>query len=229
MSIPFPITHWQPAFPAGMIARWTLDDTSAGYIDLIGGRVLTPLGTGVTAGVGVIGNAFGKTSADGYLTRAGVALTGTFAIEAWSYYAGQDYIITQWPQTGVGEWSLDTYGTSGRVRFFVQDGFSTAIVTGTSAGATGVWRQIVGVYDGTAALASRLRIYSNGILEATGAVQAAAAISGNAPLWLARRGPSASSTAQRIDEPAIWQFGASGDPGAAFWLNRYNGGAGVRP
>ena len=72
-------------FPAGMTARWTLDDTGAGYVDLIGGLTLTAGGTPPTTAAGIINDAasFGGAGRLETPDAAALRLTASFAIDCW--------------------------------------------------------------------------------------------------------------------------------------------------
>lgn len=218
-----------PVTGFNLLEYWTLDNTSDGYVGTVAGRTLTAVGAGVTTTAGIIANAFAKDTSDSYLVGDGVELTNSWAVGAWHYYGGTDYIITQWPDSaGLFEWGLDTYGTDGRVRFYVNDGGSPVTATGTSPGVLGEWRYIVGAYD---VVTNEIRVYVNGVLEATEVVNAAPNTPGSVPFWVARRGTNTSTTAQHIDEIEMWEGASLSDPepGVDFWFNRWNLGAGQRP
>jgi hypothetical protein len=217
------------AFPAGMVARWTLDDTAAGYVDLVGGATLTPSGTGIGTTTGIIGNA-ASFSGNGVLStpdRDAFNVRVGFAIEAWTFIPVNvtlgRYVTKE--ATGIGtEWQFYTTNVAQILfEFQVQGGDLRAVESANFPGDVGSWRHIVAVVG-----ASNMSLYRNGVAVVSSTWTGTPIVT-TAPLSIGNRPALDRPLTGNVDEVAIWQFGASGDPGAAFWLNRYNGGIGRRP
>jgi len=210
-----------------MVARWTLDDTSAGYVDLVGGRVLTAIGVPPTTAAGIIGDAalFGGAGALRTGSISGLGAGAGFALELWLYpEGGIGYIAAKDNQGALRDYVL--YKAANDLIFAVWDAAGSAIELFVPYTVAQWVHVVVAVHTGTT---GNVRMYKNGALAATGSRDSFRNVcpdfgiggqgnNGNIPL------PAGS----RVDEPGVWQFGASGDPGAAFWLARHNSGAGVR-
>lgn len=220
-----------PAFPAGMVARWTLDDAVAGYTDLVAGAALSPGGSGVGTAAGVIGDALSLGGA-GWLTTPDApanALDHGMAAEAWIYptaAVGSGFILAK-DVAGGREWYLfRTSASELNFALFNSGGTFHQIAAAVST-PINTWHHVVGVaaFGGGAS-----RLYLNGVLVGSTVVAGTPAVTATALRVGAREFSGAESPfVGRIDEVAIWQFGAGGDPGAAFWLDRYNAGTGRRP
>jgi len=208
-----------------MVARWTLDDTSAGYVDLVGGRVLTAGGTGVGTAAGIIGNAasFGGAGSLETPDAPALRLADGFAIELWARVTTPaTYQMFASKGRSQPEYALALLG--GKLFGFMYDTTLTQAVfpEGTTVVTADTWFHAVMAVDG-----NRIRLYLNGVLEATSAVLSGTYGGRSNALFLAANVNDQFLTG-RLDEPGVWQFGASGAPGAAYWLARYNSGAGVR-
>jgi hypothetical protein len=220
------------AFPPGLVAAWTLDDTSGGYVDLVSGRVLSQVGTGTTTTTGVIGdaasfNGSGRLStpdADALKLRAG------FAAETWAWRdpasAAFSNILTKRGAVGAREWTLryETSATPAGLQFLIvnsSNAESSAFIAGLGVSST--WLHIVGIFTGSALL-----LYVNGVLHASTPYASDVKVTTTA-VTIGQTAEGGATLTGFVDEPRIWQFGAAGDPGAAFWLDRYNAGAGRRP
>ena len=212
------------AYPAGMVARWTLDDTG-GLVDLIGGLTFTPSGT-VSSAAGVIGQArsFNGSSYLATPGRSELSLLNGFAFEVWAYpTGGASEVVVSMDDTGGGrQWALRRSGASAWEFYTINSVGGANQCTGGVC-TLNTWHHIVGTLTGTS-----MKMYVNG--EHVGS----ATFSGSLPTVLGRlvvadRPVASTFWRGRVDELAIYQFGASGDPGAAYWLARYNSGAGRRP
>lgn len=217
--------------PAGMVARWTLDDVSAGYVDLIGGLTLAPTGTAPTTAAGVIGNAASFGGAGRLLTpdTAVLRVAPGFACECWlrpSVVTGAYGVLAKYNFGGVqDEWGLLQNAQTTIFRVWSAALAMTSIASGNVLAAN-TWTHAVGAVHSDLTL----RLYINGSLANTSA--ALSGLSAPATRLSVAIGDLPNAAAPftgRIDEPAIWQFGAGGDPGVSYWLSRYNAGAGVRP
>jgi hypothetical protein len=225
MGIPFPIAHWQPTVPSvGPVAAWTLDDLTTGLMDTVGGRVLAVGGTGVTTAPGVYGNAASFGGA-GWLTTPDTSIlrgaTG-FAVECWLNVpvlpTAQMMVVSK--RSTILDWQMYLDAAApGYIVNFVLYGATLAVSTGVLS--PGTWYHLVGVYNG-----SVTRLYVNGSLVGTSLASATPPTAGTALFQIGARELSTSRAflTGRIDAPAIYQFGAAGDPGAAFWLARYQAG-----
>ena len=216
------------SFPAGMVARWTLDDTSAGYSDLVGGIVLTAGGTAPTSAAGIIGNAAVFGGAGRLETPSAAPLLNArgLAVECWirpnSVSGGYQTIAARDLAGTSGSWAMYINGAQAEWYTNIAGSFTAAPFPAAAAAAT--WSHVVGVLTATEAL-----IYVNGAAGTPIARVGTPADGGNV-LYIGARGASnLSPFTGRQDEIAIYQFGGAGDPGASFWLNRYNAGAGRRP
>lgn len=218
-----------PPFPAGMAARWTLDDTSAGYADLVGGLVLAPVGTAPTSVPGVIGNA-ASCGGTGYLRTPDTTVVqgrAGFAIEVWvNFTAFTAFAMIAAKDGSSRDWLL--YLTPGNAAsFMVRDqGGATPEAIGAVL-TLSTWHHLVGVIHSDLTL----RLYRNGVLEGGPIAMALPpVIPSSVGMGIGGRDDAVPLPVDgRVDEPAVWQFGTDGDPGAAFWAARYNGGSGVRP
>ena len=114
------------------------------------------------------------------------------------------------------------YVSNTSLQFAVFDSTGTLKFANKATTALNTWTHLVGTCTAT-----EVRLYINGTLQATAAIASFAA--GTAPLSIGGRASGSNLWTGRLDEPRIWQFGAAGDPGAAFWTARYNAGAGLRP
>ena len=202
-----------PPAMSKMVARWTLDD-AGDLVDTIGGLTLTPTGT-VGSAAGVIGEAR-SFAVDGKLSQALPASTySNVAVEAWVYLNNVTDVlrgIISWGLANTPRIAIQQNGTAISIYLDRNYRFSTTVqaatwyhvvVTKTPTG----WAHYIngtpiGVYVGGDS-------YTNGI-------------------FTVGYGYNGYFNG-RVDELAIYQFGASGDPGEAFWLHRYNSGAGRRP
>jgi hypothetical protein len=211
------------------IHAWTLDNTSDGYVDFVSGLTLTQQGTGTSTAAGIIGDA-ASFNGSGWLASAaniGPRVDAGLAVECWLYLTSSAsatrFIFFRDNDTPNRDWSMAKIGVYSL--FFQVSGFSAAEYNLTSA-AVNTWVHAVGVVG--ADLFTRL--YVNGVLRATSSGAITPRASTNAQTTIGSAGYTTTNRwIGRVDEPRIWQFGASGDPGASFWLSRYNGGVGRRP
>jgi hypothetical protein len=214
--------------PPGLVHAWTLDNTTNGYVDFARGLTLTQQGSGTSTAAGIIGDA-ASFNGSGNLTAGSLTLVQIgFAVEAWVYAA-----------TSVATYrvALSQFSSSGNQAFIIAIGavagiFSFVIVN--SAGASrevnppvvaNTWYHAVLVVTSD----QRVRAYLNGVLAGTSDVLAGSFSTNAIPLLIGNRDGTTFRWAGYVDEPRIWQFGAAGDPGAAFWAARHNGGVGRRP
>ncbi len=214
---------------AGMSARWTLDNTGAGYIDLIGGLTLAPIGTAPGTATGIIGDAANLGGTGALSVADNIALRGSlagFTVEVWARpgsVAGTQQILTKdGSGTGNREWAIYTSGVG--LDFAIWNSATVAISTFTNSLLTlNTWVHIVGTFDGT-----RARLYTNGVLRATSGVFSGSFISSSRPAM--RVGAIDNATrlyfTGREDEVAVYQGVALS---AAQVTTRYNSGAGRRP
>jgi hypothetical protein len=212
--------------PPGLAAAWTLDDTSGGYVDFVGGRTLTQVGTGVTTAEGIIGDAARVPSSGNLSTpnHATFASATGMALEQWAWFATTIFageVVCRGVSFADTEYDIVHLGSAGGDAwlFRVNNGLDASWVSPRLAS---TWYHVVGVLD----VGNVQRLYVDGVLRASSAPRTLR--SSTFPLEYGARN-SGTRMDGRIDEPRIWQFGAKGDPGAAFWLDRYNAGAGRRP
>lgn len=214
------------AIPTGMVAGWSLEDVANGYSDFVGGKLWVPGGSAPTVAAGVIGHAASFDGA-GRLTTpdaANIRLASGIAVEAWVYRAGavadQCVISKDAGITPRREWSL--FVSPSYIQFAVFSTTTTFAALQNTGAPLNTWVHLVGTFTGTNA-----RIYRNGVLAATSGAFSGTIAGGNGSCALSQAVNEGSyAFTGRIDEPRIWQFGVSGDPGAAFWLSRYNAGVG---
>ena len=214
------------AYPAGMVARWTLDDTG-GLVDLIGGLTFTPSGT-VGSAAGVIGEARSFAGA-GYLAAADASGIGKiqagFAVEWWykqNSTSGVQIIVAK----SASSRGWYAYYNGGYLIFQADNDAGTARTAGIYPIAQTTWTHIAFV----AGSDGYIRGYKNGVLNVTSASALTGTYDAGAAVNITVGGYAAGLRATcDADELAVYQFGASGDPGAAYWLARYNSGAGRRP
>ena len=85
-------------------------------------------------------------------------------VSAWIYRINNQtqYFADQWIEGGgtSSSWGLSTYNN--KLLFFIRAGSSTKTVTGGTNVATGVWRNVTGIWDG-----SNIYVYLNSISDAT--------------------------------------------------------------
>lgn len=217
-----------PRLPPGLVHAWTLDNTASGYVDFARGLTLTQQGTGTSTAAGIVGDA-ASFDGNGNLITGNIALLQPgFAAECWLYsntLAGYSVAMAQYQEivgSDVFVFLLDRNVAS--LRFIIYN-TSNVGVTATATIAATTWYHAVLCTTPD----QRVRGYVNGSLVSTSSVLAGTLITSALPLYIGNRGGTAYRWNGRIDEPRIWQFGAAGDPGAAFWLARYNNGLGRRP
>jgi hypothetical protein len=215
--------------PPGLVHGWSLDNTTSGYTDFARGLTLTQQGSGTSTAAGVIGDA-ASFNGSGWLQSGNVSLQQIgFAVESWAFTTtvavGSAAVSTQ-DKTGSRAWIL--YRSSSSLVFYLNNTAGGGVFAeATGAFSVNTWVHVVGVITSD----QRARIYTNGVLRNTSAILAGTPISTAQELTIgAGLFPGGESRWQgRLDEPRIWQFGAAGDPGAAFWAARHNGGLGRRP
>jgi hypothetical protein len=220
-----------------MIRAWTLDDTTGGYADLVSGATLSQTGTAPTTAAGVIGNAASFGGAGGLLGAASTAwLASGFAVEAWVYPTATPVAVSMLvaADASAGNRLFALYqngGTGfGLISYNLNSTASSGITSAVAADTRNAWWHVVGIIvpDGAT---FRSRLYVNGSTVATSSTALASLATVALPVAIGYRTFSGFPDyfTGRIDEPRLWQFGAAGDPGAAFWTARYNAGAGLRP
>jgi hypothetical protein len=165
---------------SNLIARWTLDDTAATttVIDSAGtytGTMTSMTGAANTA-AGQIGTALNFDGSADYITTADInaidgatQLTISFWIKASSLAANQIIISKYNGTNGLVIMTSNVCGGSNDIEFYAD--VATSGAYGCTQGdfhATGVWEHWVIVYDGTAAVGSRDKIYYNGVSRAVG-------------------------------------------------------------
>lgn len=215
------ILHADPVLSFGVIAHWTLDNTGAGYVDTVGGLTLAPSGGGVGTATGVAGNAASFGGAGVLVIPDTAVFTAQvgFAIDVWVYpISGAGYVIAKDNQGSSRDWVLYMSGTT--PIFAIWDAAGNAVELNFSLSTPlNTWTHlVVALHTGTS---GNVRAYRNGVAAGTASRSSFRNVCPN--LGVGGQGNGSSYFTGRIDEPRIWQFGASGDPGAAFWLDRYNG------
>jgi hypothetical protein len=217
--------------PPGLVHGWSLDNTTSGYVDFARGLALTQQGTGTSTAAGIIGDA-ASFNGNGWLQSASIAALPRigFAVECWLYAAnltGTGAALSQNNGTSSATlgWLIDRSSASLRYTLFGAAGNASGAGTSITIAAT-TWYHAVMAYSSDL----RVRGYLNGALIGT-SDEFSEALQSTAGLVMigARESAQVSRWAGYVDEPRIWQFGASGDPGAAFWAARHNGGVGRRP
>ncbi len=212
------------AIPAGMVARWTLDDTSAGYVDLVAGLTLTtngvpPPGTGT----GIINNGATFSGANALqVTSSLLRANSTFSAEAWFRGAAPSGAIWCNRLDGVREILIRV--TGGAIEARLQGSLNLSVFTGPATIAANTWYHVVLTYN--AASSPRFNLYYNGSSVATDNTDVGPSLSGTTNTMGLGFDPNVEvNYVGTIDEPAFWSIELS----AAQVLARYNGGAGRRP
>lgn len=211
----------------GMVARWTLDNTGAGYVDLIGGLTLAAVGTAPTTAAGIINDAASFGGA-GYLEEADNskfhAAVG-YAVDFWVWFDAFSAFTMIVTKDGANrDWLF--YQTPGNaISFMVRTFGGTTPEAITGALSLSTWYHILGcVIPG-----NTVEIYLNGVLAMSTPMGDVVVPPSSQAVGIGGRvdGVPLPLTG-RIDEPAFYQLGTTFDP-AALAVARYNGGAGRRP
>ena len=147
--------------PANKVS-WTGPDSST-VNDLVGtttGSIIAD-----TSGSFGINNSFTFDGADDKIeTNFTANEFSGLTVSAWVYRVSNQiqYFANQWIEGGgtSSSWGLSTY--TNKLLFFIRAGSSTKVITGGTNVATGVWRNVTGIWDG-----SNIYVYLNGISDAT--------------------------------------------------------------
>jgi hypothetical protein len=208
-----------------MELAWGLD-SGPPFAPFVGAGALAATGA-VTTDTGIIGCAAEFDGTTFVSVAASVALlpaVGTAyelwvnpaeVIGAYRFIAGQS--------DGGGGRALEIYQNGANIEAFLNSGAISAVAAGVLTAVT--WQHVV-VVIGAGPI---LNLYRNGVLIATSGVLGGPITVSAVPFSIGARDPAGAPSLYWLglaDEPRIWQFGVGGDPGAAFWLARYNGGAG---
>ena len=219
-----------PPAPPEIVLGWGLD-SGPPFAPFVGAGALTAIGA-VTTDTGIIGCAAEFDGAN-YLStpdQVGIRCEIGWAVECWfrtpdNVPAGQVSIMSTDLQGGpTRNWSLDLSFSTPRAFTFDAALSSNSVATSGTPFPLNTWVHLVGAFGAD----NRMRLYVNGVLVATGGVLAGVPGATAVPVNIGRcpAGIQLVPAGARVDEPRIWQFGGTGDPGAAYWLARYNGGAG---
>ena len=147
--------------PANKVS-WTGPDSST-VNDLVGtttGSIIAD-----TSGSFGINNSFTFDGADDKIeTNFTANEFSGLTVSAWVYRVSNQtqYFANQWIEGGgtSSSWGLSTY--TNKLLFFIRAGSSTKVITGGTNIATGVWRNVTGIWDG-----SNIYVYLDSISDAT--------------------------------------------------------------
>ena len=217
-----------PPAPPEIALAWSLD-SGPPFAPFVGAGNLTATGA-VTTATGIIGCGAGFDGASylSTLDQASARLAVGIAVECWlrpASLVGAFGVLAKYDFGGIS----DEYGlfqNDDTVGWRVWNGGGApTLISSPPALTIGAWAHVVGVVAADLSLA----LYINGASVATSAPLASLAspaVRLPVAVGALAGGIAPMPAGVRIDEPRIWQFGVAGDPGAAFWLARYNGGAG---
>ncbi|MFE9689123.1 LamG-like jellyroll fold domain-containing protein [Micromonospora sp. NPDC005806] len=162
------------ASPPGPVGEWMLDETGDGTVavDSSAGAHDAPLAGGATWSDGVQGGALHLDGVSGYAATAGPVVdpTKSFSISAWVRLTDTSHNAVALTQVGAHASVFALYYSSSYRHWVFNrtpadadaDNYTRAV--GTSAPAANTWTHLAGVYD---APAQQIRLYVNGVLEAT--------------------------------------------------------------
>ncbi len=226
-AYPHPIAHMYrlaSLAPAGLVARWTLDDAIAGYVDLVAGLTLTtngvpPPGTGT----GIINNGATFSGANALqVTSSLLRANSTFSAEAWIRSATPSGAI--WCNRLDGVREILVRATGGAIEARLQGAAGLSVFSGPPTIAANTWHHVVLTYN--AASSPRFSLYYDGSSVATDNTNVGPSLSGTVNMMGIGFDPNVElNYVGTIDEPAFWAVDLSADQ----VVTRYNSGAGRRP
>jgi len=160
--------------PPGAVADWALDETEDGTIaeDSSGNALTATLGGGATWADGVTGGALHLDGTSGYAATATPVLDTmkSFSVSAWIRLSDLSRNSVALTQVGSRRSTFAVYYSSAYNRWIFNrttvDADTTTFVRAisTTVPAANTWTHLAGVYDATA---QQIKIYVNGVLEAT--------------------------------------------------------------
>lgn len=213
------------ALTTNLISYWKLDESSGNASDSVGSLTLTNTNT-VAYSAGKISNGadFGASNTNKTLQSSSSAsgiTNGACSLQAWikpTALPTSDpdptatttfYFVSNEDSSTAVTYNLTLANVSGtqRVQFFRgKQGVGGDVAYGAISVSTSAWTHIAGTYDGTT-----VKVYVNGILQATTAAASGNGSGGVADFRISGRRGGTALYSGMVDEVAVWSRGLSAD------------------